>query len=203
MLSRPVLPKEVQDPVPVCDESKIKSPYLVTGFQVSHFDQNSPEFEKERARILKGYDTEASMEFITYPFKLGFIYYYNGATGENMNFKDLLTNKMVEIITDYEADPESPEFYRIVHRLKFNQSVIIKVNDSDPILKKPGDSIVILYSYKPTLEQMVKLFEQNDLKVCKIFKDNDTCTKYAKLLIRRMTIKEKNEYLKKQNPDEP
>ena len=204
-LSNPKVPEGVEDPVPEKDEPKVEASYLLIGFQLSHFTKKSPEFEKESKIILKGYDTEASFELITAPFKLSQIKYYNN-NGGLVTFKDLLMNdeeenNYAEVITEYEEDPANPEYLRIVHKLKFKKDLIFKVGDYPPFKKLAGEEILLppSPSYKPILGQITGLCEENGIKVCKNYVDNDKCPKYVKLLVRRMTDKEKIAYIRRTN----
>ena len=98
--------------------------------------------------------------------------------------------------TEYEEDPDNKDFYRIVHKLVIKNRLKIKVGNHDEILKNPGDKIVLIVSYKPTLEQMIELYTRNGLNICNVYKDNETCPKYVKFLLRKMTPAERELFMK-------
>ena len=79
--------------------------------------------------------------------------------------------------------------------------MILKVGDYPPFKKQAGEEILLppSPSYKPILGQIKDLCEENGIKICKEFMDKTMCPKYVKLLIRRMTDKERIAYIRRKN----
>jgi len=174
------------------DEQRIKTPYLLVGFQTSHTQEGDAGFAEEKRNIEAGYNQPVFLDFVTAPLKRpGVIDYNNG----NLN-------SVGNIHTTYENDPAYPDWYRIAHKFIFTKDTEITVQGLNQIVlqKKQGDSILLHISYKPKVSQLRDLFNANGFQVVAEYFDNDEKPGYAKFLIRKMTEYELTKFAE-ENPN--
>jgi hypothetical protein len=163
------------------------------------FDEGDEGYKDEEERILASYNTPAFKYFCKYAFNIAHLKVTVFAP-EDTNLQE---PKIIDDvgITDavYQKDPQSG-LYREENWFTFNQNVVLKVNNQI-VYKNAGDKILLHYSIRFKDEEIVDLLEARGFKVVKKYTDDQK--KNAKILIRKMTEKEKQAYNSKHNISKP
>ncbi|MFC1647397.1 hypothetical protein ACFL10_00185 [Patescibacteria group bacterium] len=180
------------------NEKNIKATYALLSFHVGKLDKPEERSAARRAetkRILPGYNSEASQHFVSHLFTDPELTTFLDPDSD----EELDRNDCFNIMTTFEEDPDNPGYYGVVHRLVFKRKVKIRVDLKDTSLsvtsphyyeKGPGDEILLLPSYFPTIKQMKELCEKHGLKIVETFVNDKKDPTTAVLLIRKMTEKE-------------
>lgn len=172
-------------------EGRIRATYVLFSFQTN----------KEGEKILNGYNIPSFNKFVSHLFASStspddpnLVTLIDPTDKSSKKAKILKNEKCYKIEASYEEDPDNPGFFGTVHRLVFTRDVNVMVNPENkpPQIypKNKGDKIMLLPSYKPSVEQMIALCEENGLKVVKIYLNEDGTN--AVFLIRRKTKEERD-----------
>ncbi|MBN1494689.1 L-histidine N(alpha)-methyltransferase [Candidatus Peregrinibacteria bacterium] len=196
-------------------EQDIQSNYLLMGVHLRNYTPEDEEFENEKKRILTGYETPKFKNFVQHAFsipQLKLKMHIVNNNGGRTEIKDI--NDAADLIVTYDNKPwrnNKPEekneetthhhYYRVTHILKFKCDTEITINGSSPVYKKAGEEMLMHYSYKFTLEELETLLGDNGFKIVKQFTDKPPRNPkfkptLVKMLIRKMTQKEQEDYKK-------
>ncbi|MFC1599646.1 hypothetical protein ACFL3T_01295 [Patescibacteria group bacterium] len=204
LLNDPVVPEEIEDP----DERErlTQATYAVVGFQIGKFDEpgrHNGELQKEARRILKGYDIPPFNEFVSHLF--------TDEDGTFVKFVDgggrrIKPENCIEVKAEFTEDPDNPGFYGTVHTLRFTRkvnAVVDRIGSGLQVVEKnKGDEILLLPSYKPTIDQMIQLFEEKHIKVIKILTQDMDDPTHAVFVVRKMSQEEIDQYEAKEHDGE-
>lgn len=191
LLNKPIVPEGVEDP----KEEEIIANRAVVGFQLGKFDdpgRRNGELSKEAAKILAGYDIPNFNDFVSHMFFDPNIVQYSDSLDRN-----IAPENCIEVVADFMEDPDNPGYYGTVHKLRFTRKVNATITRGDTvetIEKSNGDEILLLASYKPTINQMHQLFAEKHIKPVRIFTNAKKDPTHAVFLVRKMTDAEIKEY---------
>lgn len=184
------------------DEFNIDATYITFSFQtgtLDHPNATSEEIQADAEKVMPAYDNDPFNHFVSHLFKNPELSTFSDpVTGETYNDHA----DCYDVVPDYGEDPDNPGFYGTTHHLVFKRDLDISVTISyveDKVIKektqtykvKKGQEVFLLASYKPTVEQIKHLCEENDLKVVKVYLDDDINQTNAVFLIRAKTDFEK------------